>query len=235
MKRTVLLLLVLSLILSASFASASEQDALLAQGSSGDQVVRLQLRLFDLGFYTYKPTGSFQVVTRTAVIAFQQRAGIMSDGSVGSESLSLLYSNSAPRAAFASVIPISYTAQSSSLPYKGSGMDWYEVRAELEPNLAYQVTNAESGETAGLFFLNGAYHAEMQPVSNADRLILNGWLGSTNSYYKCAVTLNLNGREIAASIQWNGENICMYFTNSRSHVAGLTDVEHSALVALATR
>ncbi|MDO4543870.1 MAG: peptidoglycan-binding domain-containing protein [Clostridia bacterium] len=220
------------ILMSSGFSSG--QDELIAQGSKGDKVVRLQQRLFDLGYYTYKPTGSFQVVTRNAVIAFQQRAGIMSDGTIGSETEELIFSNAAPRPVFSPVIPITYTAR-TTYQLSGTAMEWFTVRSYLNPETVYVVTDAYSGESANLRFLEGAYHAEMQPATEADRRIISGWLGSANSFYKCAVVITIQNRAVAASIQWNGNNLCVYFSESHSHVAGLDDVEHNALVSAVTR
>ena len=61
------------------------------------------------------------------------------------------------------------------------------------------------------------------------------FFGSSDSFYKCAVLLELDGQWIAASMQWDGEvHICLYVTGSRSHVQNLPDAEHDANVKKVT-
>lgn len=234
MKKALTFFIILCLLAAPVLSSATEKGDLISQGSKGDAVVRIQKRLFDLGFYTYKPTGSYQAVTRAAVVRFQVQAGIMSDGTIGTESMNLLFSSSARRIDFSPVIPLSFTGHSGTPAHRGKGMDWYEVKAALSVGIPYQLTNCYTGTTAKVLFLEGAYHAEMEPATALDRSIINGWIGAVNSCYKCVVVLELEGKPIAASIQWSEEHLCVYFTNSLSHVNGLADVEHESLIRLAT-
>ncbi|MBD2440481.1 peptidoglycan-binding protein [Nostoc sp. FACHB-110] len=52
----------------------------LAPGSRGQAVTRLQQRLRDLGYFKQNPTGYFGSVTKNAVATFQRRAGIPGTG-----------------------------------------------------------------------------------------------------------------------------------------------------------
>ena len=75
MKR-IWVLLLCGLLLAAG-VTAGDEFEIIRQGSKGERVVRIQERLFDLGFYTYKPTGSYQTVTRSAVMRYQAESGLM--------------------------------------------------------------------------------------------------------------------------------------------------------------
>ena len=71
----------------------------LKQGMSGDAVKRLQNRLIELGYMTGTADGSFGASTKTAVAAFQRKAGLDADGIAGPTTLAVLYDNDAPSAA----------------------------------------------------------------------------------------------------------------------------------------
>ena len=234
MKRTIAILLILCAFL-AFGTSFGEEEQPMKQGDKGEEVVRVQTRLFDLGFYTYKPTGSFQTVTRSAVVAYQVASGIMSDGTVGAETLQGLFSRNAKRVDFHAQIPLTFTAQ-GAITQKGDAVSWNEIKPKLAAGEKYRLINAATGEDVTLIFDSGENHAEFGlPVYAYERSpvvrMLNKWLGETNSVYKCAVLLELDGQRIAASMQWNGERrVCVYFTGSRSHVLGLPDVEHESNV-----
>lgn len=66
-------------------------------GSTGDEVVKIQKRLTELGFYTGAIDGSFGDATEQAYRAFQQAAGLEVDGIAGSDR-EVLYSDDAPTA-----------------------------------------------------------------------------------------------------------------------------------------
>ena len=239
MKRITLFILILLLIPLAG-VRADDETHLIQSGDKGEDVVRIQTRLFDLGYYTYKPTGSFQTVTKTAVVAYQADSGLMSDGSVGQETLDTLFMRGAKRVTFHAAIPLSFTAQ-GMITQKGDPTPWKTVRQKLTENELYRVRNAATGAEITLQFVSGENHAEMTPPSmpiaehNAAVSALNEWLGSVNSFYKCAVLFELDGKWIAASMQWDGDTrICVYFKDSLSHVLGFPDAEHEANIKKAS-
>lgn len=59
--------------------------------SSGDNVLRIQTRLTELGFYTMTISGNFLGNTRNAVRAFQRQNGFTVDGVVGEETWNALF------------------------------------------------------------------------------------------------------------------------------------------------
>lgn len=239
MKRIIPILLVL-LLLPLLGVHADGEGELMQTGDRGEEVVRVQTRLFDLGYYTYKPTGSFQTVTKSAVIAYQSASGLMSDGSVGTETRNALFSSRAKRIAFHAEIPLTFTAQ-GPVVQTGNAFSWSTMRDKLSIGESYRVRNAATGEDVILVFDSGENHAEMTlPAAAAERnasaAMLSRWLGTANSFYKCAALLELDGQWVAASLQWNGENrVCVYFKDSLSHVGNFPDVEHDANVKKASR
>ena len=70
--------------------------AALSIGDTGDDVVRLQTRLAELG-YTVSQNGSYDGVTQRAVAAFQTSIGREPDGSASTDLLLFLYSTAATR------------------------------------------------------------------------------------------------------------------------------------------
>ncbi|MEG1195959.1 MAG: peptidoglycan-binding protein [Clostridia bacterium] len=83
----------------ASSYTNGKTDIYLRIGSSGAQVKILQNRLIVLGYMSGTADGDFEETTEAAVIAFQKRNGIYSDGIAGPTTLTKLYSSSAKKAA----------------------------------------------------------------------------------------------------------------------------------------
>ncbi len=78
-------------------------------GSSGDEVTKIQERLTELGFYKGEINGYFGDETEAAYRAFQEAAGILVDGISGSDR-EVLYSDDAPYAPVEETQPEETTA-----------------------------------------------------------------------------------------------------------------------------
>ncbi|MBQ2700635.1 MAG: peptidoglycan-binding protein [Clostridia bacterium] len=75
--------------------NAPTPEPLLRTGMLGDEVTKLQRRLFELNYYHGLIDGQFGPGTRDAVILFQQKHGLEADGVVGPATKELLYSGQA--------------------------------------------------------------------------------------------------------------------------------------------
>ena len=200
-------------------------------GTKGQLVVRIQQRLMDLGYYNYKPTGSYQAVTRRAALAYERAANVQQDGRLTPGEQDELFSGGAVRAPYAASIALTFTAQGSAFSVTGELWDWDEVKKELTAGEAYTLTNCATGETCQLIFQDGENHAHMTPADpNTDARTLKKWLGESNSYYKIAVTATVGEKRIAASLQYDNATAHVYFQGSRSDVLGMADKEHDSLV-----
>ena len=235
MKR-IWIILLCGMLLWASGAAGDNGFEIIRQGTTGERVVRVQERLFDLGYYTYKPTGSYQTVTRAAVMRYQAESGLMNDGSIGEQTYNAIFQRGAVRAPFAAGVSLTYTAQSGAFS-RGIGLTWEAVKKRLTEGDSLMLTNATTGQSVTMVYAGGENHAELTVPMRWGRIdrnvqtMLEQWLGTTNSYYKCGVLLNLDGQSVAASMQWNANGgVCLYLLDSTSHVYGLHDVEHDALI-----
>ena len=70
----------------------------LKYGDSGSNVMVLQTRLKELGYFNGSIGGNFGLLTQTAVTTFQIAAGLKADGIVGASTWSALYAANAPAA-----------------------------------------------------------------------------------------------------------------------------------------
>ena len=232
MKRMLMLLLVLACLCAGVTALAEEKEReTVSLGSKGQLVVRIQQRLMDLGYYSYKPTGSYQAVTRRAVLAYERAAGVRQDGRLTPEEQDGLFSAWASRAPFAASVPLSFTAQSSYFQVTGELWDWNEVKQQLTEGETYIVTNCATAESCRMTFQGGENHAHMTPANAAaDGQMLKKWLGESNSYYKIAVVVEIGEKRVAASLQYDNTTAHVYFQGSTSHVLNMADREHDSLI-----
>jgi len=82
----------------------------LQQGSRGSQVIEIQRRLQNLGYFDQQPTGYFGPITTEAVQQFQRSQGLIPDGIVGIRTESVLFDN------LSRISPLDSTFASSTLP-----------------------------------------------------------------------------------------------------------------------
>ena len=226
-----LLLALACLCLAASALAEEKERETVALGSKGELVVRVQQRLMDLGFYAYKPTGSYQAVTRRAAMAYERAANVRQDGRLTPEEQDELFSATAVRVPYAAYIPLTFTAQTTPFVVTGELWDWSEIKQQLMPGEAYTVTNCATGDRCQLIFRDGENHAHMTPAAEyANGQMLRKWLGESNSYYKVAVTVDIGEKKVAASLQFDNTTAHVYFQGSASHVLNMADAEHDSLV-----
>ncbi|MCL2694956.1 MAG: peptidoglycan-binding protein [Clostridiales bacterium] len=229
MKKYLALLLALA-FLAVGAAYAFAEKAPIQNGDEGDMVARLQIRLFELGYYTFKPTGFYGTVTQKAMQQFQQSQNLPETGTGDGETLAALFADTTAPAPFRATVPLTFTGGGSVSPIAGAVVPWSEAKALFQAGEAYAVTHCASGAVCRLVFESAGGHAHMRPETEGDAKTLNAWLGTTNSFYKCAVTVMLGDRPTAASLQWSGETCCVYFAGSVSDVLGLPDAEHDMLI-----
>ena len=227
----ILLLAVACLCIGATALAEEKERETVILGTKGQLVVRIQQRLADLGYYAYKPTGSYQAVTRRAALAYERAANARQDGRLTPEEQDELFSGSATRAPYAANIALSFTAQNSYFQVTGELWDWNEVKKELAAEETYTLTNCATGESCRMIFQDGENHAHMTPANPmTDGQMLKKWLGESNSYYKIAVIVTVGEKRVAASLQYDNTTAHVYFQGSTSHVLDMADVEHDRLV-----
>ena len=210
-----LLLALLCLCVGATVLAEEKERETVTLGSKGQLVVRIQQRLMDLGYYNYKPTGSYQAVTRRAVLAYERAAGKRQDGQLTPQEQDELFLGGAERAPFSASIALSFTAQTTPFQATGELWDWSEVKKELVAGETYTVTNCATGESCKMIFQDGEHHAHMTPAA---------------FYYKIAVTVEIGEKRVAASMQYDNATAHVYFQGSTSEVLNMADVEHDSLV-----
>lgn len=220
---------------------------LISYDSKGETVVRVQLRLRELGYFHYKPTGNFQSMSVEATKKFQQKqtgsdgSPIIADGTVGAQTLSIIFGRGVTRADIDVSIPFG-PALSGPASRTGELADWGEVKELLSPNASFTVYDFNTGASWKMVFTGGENHAEVECASAEDTYAYREAFGAAFNFSKRPVVAEIGGRLIAASLQGapHGEDkisgnempghACLFFNGSLSHVGSLPDVEHQALV-----
>lgn len=233
-----------------TFASYQENNPdfcwILERNCEGDEVVDLQMRLRDLGYFNYKVTGYYGPSTEGAVRDFQQTNEITADGNVGPQTRQLLYSLDAKRKTVIATVANDYLAVSrGGSTGMGAMLNWFtEVQYIFPRQTVATVTDLYTGISFQMKRTGGTNHADSEPVSTADaEKIKNIWGGW--SWTRRPVIVDVGGVRIAASMHGmphaydrlggNGMSghVCIHFYKSRNHVRNAVDPTHQRCVAIA--
>jgi len=217
---------------------------LLSVGSRGDEVIMLQLRLRDLGYFNYKITDYFGSLTKSAVMAFQKENDLTQDGIVGGETAEVLFGNDAVRKPVKTIsLP---TRQEGVTVPVGRMADWFK---EVLPNFSrgeqVMVIDVYTGISYKMQRVGGSLHADVEPVTKEDCANVLKSYGGTWSWDRRPVVVYLEGEWLAGSINgmphgyetvpnnnMDGQ-ICIHFYNSRTHIRNLADANHQRCVRIA--
>ena len=134
----------------------------LKEGSSGDDVVRLQERLKELNFSPGGVDGDFGPATEAAVLAFQRSRGLLADGIVGPRTARALGLD--PQAAAPSVAP-GVTPGMVAKMFPFTPLD--NIKTNLPPVLS-ALSEAELGDKKMILMALSAIRAEtesFEPIS----------------------------------------------------------------------
>ena len=138
----------------------------LKNGSTGDDVRRLQNRLKELGYLKGNVDGDFGDATEAAVRAFQARNGLTADGKAGTNTLNKLYSSSAKKATAAPTA----TAKPTKTPKP-------TAKPTAKPTNTPKPTKTPNVDDLDYYLQQGSSGTKVRTLQK--RLIELGWLEGT--------------------------------------------------------
>lgn len=214
----------------------SQDPDYVAIGVRGEYVARMQQRLKDLGYYNYKPTGYFMYTTRGCLIDFQNRNGILADGSAGQETKDLLFSNNALRKR----LPVYNSTGAESNPFQTTGQIavWGDISRLITEGTTFEVIDQETSVSFQMQRVGGTNHMEIEPVDQQNNRKITDMIGNGsiyqkrpvlvhygNVYYAASIYLSPHGADLLPGNGMEG-HICLYFQGSTPNDIQLTDQEH---------
>ncbi|MFD2370903.1 LysM peptidoglycan-binding domain-containing protein [Brevibacillus sp. GCM10020057] len=145
------------------------------------------------------------------------------------------------------LIPVHHIPETSVKSAKyGEYLDWFEAVQYLFPiNAVATVTDFETGRSFQVKRTIGASHSDTEPLTAADAATIKDIWGGQYSWRVRPVLVNVNGRQIAASMTSMPHSIeyildndftghfDIHFLNSRRHNDDKIDPDHQAAVKIA--
>ena len=248
-KRIVIFILALLMLVPCYSASAENEYSglLIKMDDMGDNVLLLQLRLRDLGYYPYKITGQFGSVTKNAVIEFQKGNGLDSDGIVGGKTAELLFKNEAKRisGSGSSRMPTPSPSPTPKAGMYGRIIEWADAKKLLSRGSKFKIMDFYSGKTYTAIMVGGYNHVDFEPATKEDTATMKATYGGKWSWTRRPVLVRLNSKWYAGSVNGmphgyetipnNGmtNQVCLHFKNSRTHGSASLCSQHQRCVKIA--
>jgi len=244
MKRISLIILVIALVFSIGVPvslGAPEGFQMLMTDSQGPEVFRIQMRLRDLGYLNYRPTGLYKGMTQSAVVEFQKDNGLDPDGRLGEKTYDKLFSLDVTRKPLsAGVVPISGPELKGKAPSPGEAADWSTVvNAAIPVGTRFTITDYNTSKSFSVKRTGGTGHADVETVDSKATDTFLECYGGVFTWEKRPVLVKVGDKTYAASLfgHPDGEDTiadnkmdghtCLYFSGSTSDVLGFEDKEHA--------
>ncbi len=223
----------------------------LAKNSTGEDVLRLQQRLSELGYLAAdQVNGTYLTSTENAVIAFQRASGLTVDGIAGSKTQHALFGTTEPGTS------LDNTGSSVSVTlYPVEKSDWYtgDIQKVWSVGSVAIITDVYTGISFRAQRLYGDNHADCEPLTTSDTAAYCRIYGVSapqeiedreqelQSYRRRPLWVTIGGRTFAASMygiphNFSGDRIadngyngqfCVHFTNSKTHTTNIVDPDAS--------
>lgn len=219
----------------------------LRRGSTGTAVRNLVTELKRQGYYSGEVTSSYTSAVETAVKNFQRDKGLTVDGIAGSATQHTLYGT----------VPEG-TSDLTMTIYPAEKIDWYTggIQSLWAKGATYKVYDVKTGIVWQARRWSGANHADVEPLTAADTARLCKIYGvnkaseieSKNLWQRRPCLVTIGNRTFACSLygmphnypdgdtipnnDMNGQ-ICIHFTNSRTHTSNKVDTYHEEAIQYA--
>ena len=218
--------------------SNTASGSMLRTGMEGEEVERLQKKLYDRGFRSKRDmSGVYDSATRKAVLEYQKKAGLSSaDGIAGAETLNSVFDSTNK-----------LTKENATFTkLKGSVvlLDWFKGGNEwLNKGARFTVISSMGGKIWTKF--GGWYHADSEPITKEDTAVMKSLEGF--SWNRRPIWVTYNGKTVAASMHTmphmanptksNGfdGHFCIHLLNSKVHANSKACPRHQACVQEAYR
>lgn len=214
-RRSVIIMvtLVIGLLIAASLYSVQSTQTLSKYGSRGNEVIQIQTKLKNWGYYKGSIDGVYGSKTRAAVVLFQRKNGLKVDGIAGPQTLGAMgiFTKSNSPSALGGQSNLNLLARIISAEARGEP---YTGQVAVGAVILNRIEHPSFPDTmAGVIYQKGAFTALEdgqfnQPVSEsayrAARDALNGWdpVGGAIYYYnpKTATNKWIRSRPVVTTI-----------------------------------
>lgn len=160
---------------------------MLQQGSSGDEVLKLQNMLTTLGFYTGNKTGNFGALTADAVTAYQKSKGLTADGIAGKRTLAAINADYSGNGSSSAGSTDGTTTPSAQVAGNVIYDNFYNWRRNYQNGEYCTVYDFSTGYSWKLRIMTKDAHMDAEPATAEDTAIMLKAFGGKTTWVPKAV------------------------------------------------
>ena len=191
---------------SSSSSMTLNTSVTLMNGSSSDEVLKLQKMLTKLGYYSGNQTGNFGDKTEEAVVAFQKAMGLTADGIAGKNTLAAInakYNGSSSSSGSSSSGSGSSGVSANNVRYE----NFYNWRTKYANGQYCTVYDPATGYSWTLRIMTKDAHMDAEPLTAEDTAIMNKAFGGVTT--------------------WTPKPVWVTFSDGKTYLGSTHNVPHS--------
>ena len=192
---------------SSSSSTTLNTSVMLQQGSSGDEVLKLQNMLTTLGFYTGNKTGNFGALTADAVMAYQKSKGLTADGIAGKKTLAAINADYSGKGSTSAGTANGTTAPSTQTAGNVIYENFYNWRRNYANGEYCTVYDFSTGYSWKLRIMTKDAHMDAEPATAEDTAIMLKAFGGKTT--------------------WTPKAVWVTFSDGKTYIGSTHDVPHS--------
>lgn len=192
---------------SSSSSTALNTSVMLQQGSSGDEVLKLQNMLTTLGFYTGNKTGNFGALTADAVTAYQKSKGLTADGIAGKRTLAAINADYSGNGSSSAGSTDGTTTPSAQVAGNVIYDNFYNWRRNYQNGEYCTVYDFSTGYSWKLRIMTKDAHMDAEPATAEDTAIMLKAFGGKTT--------------------WAPKAVWVTFSDGKTYIGSTHDVPHS--------
>lgn len=192
---------------SSSSSTTLNTSVMLQQGSSGDEVLKLQNMLTTLGFYTGNKTGNFGALTADAVTAYQKSKGLTADGIAGKRTLAAINADYSGNGSSSAGSTDGTTTPSAQVAGNVIYDNFYNWRRNYQNGEYCTVYDFSTGYSWKLRIMTKDAHMDAEPATAEDTAIMLKAFGGKTT--------------------WAPKAVWVTFSDGKTYIGSTHDVPHS--------
>jgi len=170
MKKNKIVILIIAfvlIVLPVIGLAAPDGFTVIKQGTVSVDGILVQMRLRDLGYLSYRPTGKFGAMSVNAIKIFQGRNDKQIDGQVGPTTFDSLFEEGLDRSILKNDL-IVYGNSEEAISNTGDAVNWSVVDAAFKLGATAELTDTKTNTSFTIKRVGGEGHAHIEPLTARD-------------------------------------------------------------------
>lgn len=168
-KKKLIMIIITAVIIAMPIIGFAAPDGftVIKDGTVSVDAMLVQMRLRDLGYLCYRPTGKFGSMSVDAIKRFQANNDFQKDGQVGPTTFDALFQNALDRSGLRNDIVV-YGETVDTVSNTGDAISWSVVSSVFQVGMTAKLTDTKTNTSFTIKRVGGENHAYVEPLTSRD-------------------------------------------------------------------